>query len=86
MASKISRNNLYKIFAQDLDAVLYWLRADKKNGKIFKVAGRAVGVNSASFGATSFKVFVAVGLPGSDKSTPVRVIAKRRPLLQAAIN
>ncbi|MDQ1183039.1 glycine betaine/L-proline ABC transporter ATP-binding protein ProV [Agrobacterium larrymoorei] len=74
VSTKISLNNVYKIFGEDTDKALGMVRAGKTKSEIHSVTGCSVGVNKASFDIKSGEIFVIMGLSGSGKSTLLRLL------------
>ncbi len=74
MKSKITGNNIYKIFGQDPAIAIGMLEAGKNKDEIYGATGQAVGVDNVSFDVAEGEIFVVMGLSGSGKSTLVRMI------------
>lgn len=74
MKSKISGNNLYKIFGQDPSVAIDMLEGGKSKDEIYEATGQAIGVDNVSFEVAEGEIFVVMGLSGSGKSTLVRMI------------
>ncbi|WP_113265193.1 glycine betaine/L-proline ABC transporter ATP-binding protein ProV [Agrobacterium cavarae] len=74
VTTKISLNNVYKIFGEDTDKALDMVRAGKTKSEIHSSTGCSVGVNKASFDIQAGEIFVIMGLSGSGKSTLLRLL------------
>lgn len=74
VTTKISLNNVYKIFGEDTDKALDMVRAGKTKSQIHSSTGCSVGVNKASFDIQAGEIFVIMGLSGSGKSTLLRLL------------
>jgi len=74
MKTKITGNNLYKIFGGDAAEAVALLRAGRTKDEIFAATGQTVGVHDVSFSVAEGEIFVVMGLSGSGKSTLVRMI------------
>src|SRR5690606_29001267 len=74
MKTKITGNNLYKIFGGDDAEAVSRLKAGKTKDQIFAATGQTVGVDNVSFSVAEGEIFVVMGLSGSGKSTLVRMI------------
>ena len=74
MKSKITGNNLYKIFGDEPSTAIDLLKAGKNKDEIYDVTGQTVGVDNVSFDVAEGEIFVVMGLSGSGKSTLVRMI------------
>ena len=72
--TKISLNNVYKIFGERPDKALDMIRAGKTKSEIHSATGCSVGVNDASFEIKAGEIFVIMGLSGSVKSTLLRLL------------
>lgn len=72
--SKISIQNLYKIFGSSPKEALKLVKSGKSKEEIYDSTGMTVGVQSASFDVEAGEIFVVMGLSGSGKSTLVRMI------------
>jgi len=73
-STKISLNNVYKIFGERPDKALDMIRAGKTKSEIHSATGCSVGVNDASFEIKAGEIFVIMGLSGSGKSTLLRLL------------
>ena len=74
VTTKISLNNVYKIFGEDTDKALDMVRAGKTKSEIHSSTGCSVGVNKASFDIQAGEIFFIMGLSGSGKSTLLRLL------------
>jgi glycine betaine/proline transport system ATP-binding protein len=74
MTSKISGNNLYKIFGRNPEVAVKLLQEGRNKDEIFDASGQAVGVHDVSFSVAEGEIYVVMGLSGSGKSTLVRMI------------
>src|SRR5690554_697609 len=74
MKTKISGNNIYKVFGENPSAALDLLAAGKNKDQIYEATGHTVGVHGVSFEIAEGEIFVVMGLSGSGKSTLVRMI------------
>ncbi|MEX0382189.1 glycine betaine/L-proline ABC transporter ATP-binding protein ProV [Spiribacter sp. 1M153] len=73
MTTKISVDNLHKVFGPDPDEGMRLLEAGYEKDAIFEKTGNTVGVQRASFDIEEGEIFVIMGLSGSGKSTIVRM-------------
>ncbi|MBW9088720.1 glycine betaine/L-proline ABC transporter ATP-binding protein ProV [Rhizobium wenxiniae] len=73
-STKISLNNVYKVFGERPDKALEMVRAGKTKSEIHAQTGCSVGVNNASFDIKAGEIFVIMGLSGSGKSTLLRLL------------
>ena len=73
MSTKISVDNLYKVFGPDPDEGMRLLGEGHEKDAIFEKTGNTVGVQRASFDIEEGEIFVIMGLSGSGKSTIVRM-------------
>ena len=71
--SKITIENVTKVFGKKTTQALELLNQQKSKQEIFKEAGATVGVNNVSFTVEEGEIFVIMGLSGSGKSTLVRM-------------
>ena len=72
--SKLTVNNLYKIFGSNPNKGMALLHKGVSKEKILESTGQTVGVNNVSFSVEVGEVFVIMGLSGSGKSTLVRCL------------
>lgn len=72
--SKITVENLSKIFGGNPKSALKLLEDGKSKDEILNATGQGVGVNNASFTVNEGEIVVVMGLSGSGKSTLVRCI------------
>lgn len=73
-STKISLNNIYKVFGEHPKKALALLRAGKSKSEIHAATGCSIGVNDASFDIRAGEIFVIMGLSGSGKSTLLRLL------------
>lgn len=73
MSTKISIDNLYKVFGPNPDEGMRLLEQGYEKDAIFEKTGNTVGVQRASFDIEEGEIFVIMGLSGSGKSTIVRM-------------
>lgn len=71
--SKITIENVTKVFGKKTPQALELLKQQKSKQEIFKETGVTVGVNNVSFTVEEGEIFVIMGLSGSGKSTLVRM-------------
>ena len=71
--SKITIENVTKVFGKRTTQALELLNQQKSKQEIFKETGATVGVNNVSFTVEEGEIFVIMGLSGSGKSTLVRM-------------
>ncbi|MEK6190109.1 MAG: glycine betaine/L-proline ABC transporter ATP-binding protein [Carnobacterium alterfunditum] len=71
--SKITIENVTKVFGKKTTQALELLDQQKSKQEIFKETGVTVGVNDVSFTVEEGEIFVIMGLSGSGKSTLVRM-------------
>lgn len=71
--SKITIENVTKVFGKKTTQALELLKQQKSKQEIFKETGVTVGVNDVSFTVEEGEIFVIMGLSGSGKSTLVRM-------------
>lgn len=72
--SKITVENLVKVFGKKKNQALQMVKEDKTKAEILKATGATVGVNDVSFSVEQGEIFVIMGLSGSGKSTLVRML------------
>lgn len=72
--SKITAENVTKIFGKNAEKGLQLLKEGLGKEEILRRAGLTVGVNRASFSVEQGEIFVIMGLSGSGKSTMVRML------------
>ncbi len=71
--SKITVENVSKVFGKKTTQALEMLKEQKSKQEILKETGATVGVNNVSFTVEEGEIFVIMGLSGSGKSTLVRM-------------
>lgn len=71
--SKITIENVTKVFGKKTTQALELLDQQKSKQEIFKETGVTVGVDDVSFTVEEGEIFVIMGLSGSGKSTLVRM-------------
>lgn len=71
--SKITIENVTKVFGKKTTQALELLKQQKSKQEILKETGVTVGVNNVSFTVEEGEIFVIMGLSGSGKSTLVRM-------------
>lgn len=71
--SKITIENVTKVFGKKTSQALELLKQQKSKQEILKETGVTVGVNDVSFTVEEGEIFVIMGLSGSGKSTLVRM-------------
>lgn len=74
MSTKLSIENVYKIFGPHPKRALERVKKGQGKDQIFADTGMTVGVSDASFDVNEGEVFVVMGLSGSGKSTLVRML------------
>lgn len=74
MKTKLSIQNVYKIFGKQPKKAIKMLEQGKTKDQIFSATGQTVGVKDASFDIYEGEIFVIMGLSGSGKSTMVRML------------
>lgn len=74
MKTKLSVQNVYKIFGKHPKKAMSLLERGKSKDDIFASIGQTVGVHDASFDIYEGEIFVIMGLSGSGKSTMVRML------------
>ncbi|MES1924665.1 glycine betaine/L-proline ABC transporter ATP-binding protein ProV [Salinisphaera sp. T31B1] len=74
MSTKLSIENLFKVFGPRPQAAIERVRAGQTKDQIFADTGMTVGVSDASFEVREGEIFVVMGLSGSGKSTLVRML------------
>lgn len=74
MTSKLSVQNVFKIFGDKRAAALELLAQGKTKEQILETTGATVGVQATSFEVQEGEIFVVMGLSGSGKSTLVRML------------
>ncbi|GEA13961.1 MAG: glycine betaine/proline transport system ATP-binding protein [Moorella sp. (in: firmicutes)] len=74
MTTKVSAQNIYKIFGPNPEKALKLLEQGMSKEDIFRKTGHTVGVNNASFDIEAGEIFVIMGLSGSGKSTLLRCV------------
>ncbi len=74
MKTKLSVQNVYKIFGKHPKKAMSLLKRGKSKDDIFASIGQTVGVHDASFDIYEGEIFVIMGLSGSGKSTMVRML------------
>lgn len=72
--SKLTVNNLYKIFGINPKLGVKLTREGKTKEEILKSSGLTVGINNVSFEVEIGETFVIMGLSGSGKSTVIRCL------------
>lgn len=72
--SKLTVNNLYKIFGSNPKLGVKLTREGKTKEEILKSSGLTVGINNVSFEVEIGETFVIMGLSGSGKSTVIRCL------------
>lgn len=71
---KISVQNLYKIFGNNIAPAQKLLDEGFTKDDVFAKTGHVVGVNKVSFSVMPGEIYVLMGLSGSGKSTLIRLI------------
>jgi glycine betaine/proline transport system ATP-binding protein len=72
--SKISIENVYKIFGPDPQSVLERVKAGASKTEILEETGHTIGIRDVSLEIGEGEIFVVMGLSGSGKSTLIRHI------------
>jgi len=73
-ATKISIENVYKIFGPEPLGVLDRVKAGASKTEILEETGHTIGIRDVSLEIASGEIFVVMGLSGSGKSTLIRHI------------
>ncbi|MCB1927124.1 MAG: ATP-binding cassette domain-containing protein [Rhodocyclaceae bacterium] len=66
--------NLYKVFGDQPERALAFVREGVDKNTVFERTGQTLGVIDASFEVREGEIFVVMGLSGSGKSTLVRLL------------
>ena len=74
--TKISCNNIWKIFGPDPDAVLKNAGKNLSRAEVQEKTGHVIAVKDVSFSIQKGETFVVMGLSGSGKSTLVRCLSR----------
>jgi len=74
LGTKLSVENVYKVFGARPQQALERINRGEGKDEIFAATGMTVGVSDASFEVAEGEVFVVMGLSGSGKSTLVRML------------
>ena len=70
--TKISVQNVYKIFGPDPQSVLPMVKEGKSKQEVLEETGHTVGISDVSLDIGAGEIFVIMGLSGSGKSTLIR--------------
>lgn len=74
MSTKLSVENVYKVFGAHPKRAIERIEGGESKDDIFAATGMTVGVSNASFEVREGEIFVVMGLSGSGKSTLVRML------------
>ncbi|MDK2821347.1 MAG: glycine betaine/proline transport system ATP-binding protein [Clostridia bacterium] len=74
MTTKVSAQNIYKIFGPNPEKVFKLLDKGLTKDEILRKTGHTLGVIDASFDVEEGEIFVIMGLSGSGKSTLIRCV------------